>query len=249
MEITFLVENNSRIDRYFIAEPALSIYIETEGKKILFDCGYSDVFIKNAWKLSVNLENITDIIISHGHDDHTGGLKFLKLKNKNIKLTAHPNIFDSKIDCNNISYGCPVSKSALEQQFILNLTKDPYFLTKNLCFLGQIENNSSEDIDDSALVYKSPKGLVIITGCSHSGIINIIEYAKKVTGSNKIFAVVGGLHLLDMKQSKIKEITGYLKKEKVEFLYPCHCCDLKSKIVMAQELEIKEVCSGDSISF
>ncbi|CCY24118.1 metallo-beta-lactamase superfamily protein [Brachyspira sp. CAG:484] len=249
MEITFLVENNSRIDRYLLAEPALSIFIETEGKKILFDCGYSDVFIKNALKLSVNLENITDIVISHGHDDHTGGLKFLNLKNKNIKLTAHPNIFDSKTDSNNISYGCPVTKTTLEQQFILNLTKDPYFLTKNLCFLGQIENNSSEDIDDSALVYKSAKGLVIITGCSHSGIINIIEYAKKVTGSNKIFAIVGGLHLLDMEKSKIKEITSYLKKEKVEFLYPCHCCDLNSKIVMAQELEIKEVCSGDRISF
>ena len=115
--------------------------------------------------------------------------------------------------------------------------------------MGQIENNSSKDIDDSALVYKSAKGLVIITGCSHSGIINIIEYAKKVTGSNKIFAIVGGLHLLDMEKSKIKEITSYLKKEKVKFLYPCHCCDLNSKIVMAQELEIKEVCSGDKISF
>ena len=193
MEITFLVENNSRIDRYLLAEPALSIFIETEGKKILFDCGYSDVFIKNALKLSVNLENITDIVISHGHDDHTGGLKFLNLKNKNIKLTAHPNIFDSKTDSNNISYGCPVTKTTLEQQFILNLTK--------------------------------------------------------VTGSNKIFAIVGGLHLLDMEKSKIKEITSYLKKEKVEFLYPCHCCDLNSKIVMAQELEIKEVCSGDRISF
>ena len=88
MEITFLVENNSRIDRYLLAEPALSIFIETEGKKILFDCGYSDVFIKNALKLSVNLEYITDIVISHGHDDHTGGLKFLNLKNKNIARTG-----------------------------------------------------------------------------------------------------------------------------------------------------------------
>ena len=96
MEITFLVENNSRIDRYLLAEPALSIFIETEGKKILFDCGYSDVFIKNAWKLSVNLENITDIVISHGHDDHTGGLKFLNLKNKNITMNDGQNISLSK---------------------------------------------------------------------------------------------------------------------------------------------------------
>ena len=84
MKITILVENNTRIDKYLLSEPALSLFIETENKKILFDTGYSDVFIKNAKTLDIDLNQITDIVLSHGHDDHTGGLRFFNPQNKNI---------------------------------------------------------------------------------------------------------------------------------------------------------------------
>lgn len=179
MKITVLVENNSRIDNYLFSEPALSLFIEHKGKKILFDAGYSDVFLQNASKLDINLENITDIVLSHGHNDHTRGLCSLKLKNKTIKLTAHPNIFDEKIGEDKIHYGCPISEQELKRNYVLNLTKNVYNLAEDLLFLGEIENNTTIDIDDSALVYIMQKGLFIITGCSHSGIINIVNYAKK----------------------------------------------------------------------
>ena len=196
MKITVLVENNTRIDNYLLAEPALSLLIELEGRKILFDTGYSDVFLKNARTLGIDLTDITDIVLSHGHDDHTGGLRYIK-PNKAVKLTAHPAIFDEKVGEDKIHYGCPVSRKELEERFNLILSSAPYFLTENLCFLGQIENNISCDIDDSALVYKSCDGLIVITGCSHSGIINILNYAKKVTGISKIKGLLGGLHLIN----------------------------------------------------
>lgn len=247
IKITVLVENNSRIDNYLLAEPALSVLLEVENKNILFDTGYSDVFLKNAEKLNVDLSKVSDVVISHGHNDHTRGLSFWNLKNKNINLIAHPNIFDEKIGEDKIHYGCPVSKEQLEENFNVILTGKPYFLTENICFLGQIKNNNSCDIDDSALVYKTADGLIIITGCSHSGIINIINYAKKVIGINKIFAIFGGFHLVNKTDDEIEAIADFLQNENIKYLYPCHCCNLNSKIILAKYCDIKEVCTGDVI--
>lgn len=247
MKITVLVENNTRIDNYLLAEPALSLLIEHKDKKILFDTAYSNIFMQNAKKLGIDLSEITDIVLSHGHNDHTGGLMFFKANSSNTKLTAHPNIFDKKMDIDGTFYGCPVSKEELKAQFQLNLTKSPYYITDDLLFLGEVENNVSNDIDDSALVYIMQKGLFIITGCSHSGIINIINYAKKVTQINKIYGILGGFHLLDKSASEIEVVSSFFKQEEIEYLAPCHCCDLKSKIILSQNNDIKEICTGDSI--
>lgn len=247
MKITILVENNTRIDNYLLAEPALSLLIEHKDKRILFDTAYSDIFIQNAATLGLNLNKITDIVLSHGHNDHTGGLRFLHLNKSNITITAHPNIFDERIEADGTSYGCPVSKEDLNVQFHLNLTKSPYYITDDLLFLGEVENNVSNDIDDSALVYIMQRGLFIITGCSHSGIINIVNYAKKVTQINKIYGILGGFHLLDKNAFEIEAISRFFKQEGIEYLAPCHCCDLKSKIILSQNHDIKEICTGDSI--
>lgn len=248
MKLTFLVENNSRIDNYLLAEPALSLYLEVDDRKILFDCGYSDILIKNAKKLNIDLNTVDDIVLSHGHNDHTGGLVYLP-KNKNIRLTAHPRIFDKKFEKDGIEYGCPISHLDLKEKFNLNLTKSVYWITDKLCYLGEIENNFSDDIDDSALVYKSSKGLIIIVGCSHSGIINILKYAQKVTGENKICAIVGGMHLLNLQPSELSLLTQELLLYDINNIYPCHCCDLNAKIALSKYFKIEEVCTGDIVDF
>ena len=247
MKITILTENNSRIDNYLLAEPGFSVLLELQNKKILFDTGYSDVFLKNAQKIGINLDDITDIVISHGHNDHTGGLRYFNPKNQNIKLTAHPNIFDSKVDENGIMHGCPITKEMTEKQFALNLTSKPYYVTENLLFLGEIENNFTENIDDSALVYIFEDELFIITGCSHSGIINIINYAKKVTGINKLYGIIGGMHLLDKDNAELINLAKFFKNENMKYFAPCHCCNLNSKIILSQYNKIEEICVGDTV--
>ena len=74
MKLTVLVDNNTSNDRYLLGEPAFSVLLENEYQKTLFDCGFSDAFIKNAYKLGLDLSDVTEIILSHGHNDHTGGL-------------------------------------------------------------------------------------------------------------------------------------------------------------------------------
>lgn len=246
MKITILVDNNSRIDNYLLSEPALSLYLEVDGKKVLFDCGYSDIFVKNAQRLNIDLSSVDCIVLSHGHDDHTGGLKYLP---EGINLIAHPNIFDKKVDDNGIEYGCPVSQAQLEDKFNVKLIKSTHWITKNLCYLGEIENNSSDDIDDTALVYNSSKGLIIIVGCSHSGIINIIKYDQKITGEKTIYTIIGGMHLLNMSEQELEFLAKELLSYNINYIYPCHCCDLNAKIKLSKYLNIKEICTGDVIEF
>ena len=81
MKLVVLVDNNTFIDQYYLGEPALSIYLENAGQKYLFDTGYSDVYLKNAAAMQLKLDNLDAVIISHGHNDHTGGLAFFS-KNK-----------------------------------------------------------------------------------------------------------------------------------------------------------------------
>ena len=249
MKITVLVENNSRIDRYLVAEPALSLLIESDDKKILFDTGYSDIFLQNAKNLNIDLNNLTDVVLSHGHDDHSGGLRFFNPKNNKILFTAHPRIFDEKCDPDGTQYGCPLTKEELENKFRLNLTSSVFKIADNLYFLGEIENNTSNDKDDSALVYVYNKKLFIITGCSHSGIENIIKHAKNVTGIQEIYGILGGMHLINKSESELRDLGEYLQSEGVEYLAPCHCCDLKSKITLAKYLPVQEICTGDVIKF
>lgn len=262
MKLTVLVDNCTKIDHYLLAEPALSFYIEIDDKKILFDCGYSNIFIQNAFKLKIDLREITDIVFSHGHNDHTGGLFYLKKLfqdsiDLNIKvgmpvITAHTDVFVPKIDSKIGNVGCPLSENQLQGLFKINLTKSPIWITPELCFLGEIPQISSqacECIDDSALAYKSKNGLVVITGCSHSGLENIIKYAKSVTQENKMYDIIGGFHLINKSEDEILKLIKYLTTQNIQNISPCHCCDLKSKILLSKEFIINDIFTGNTVEY
>lgn len=262
MKLKVLVDNNTFIDQYFYGEPAVAYYIEDEGKEILFDVGYSDLFLKNAKEFNLNIDNIDTIVLSHSHNDHTGGLKYyFQKQHANINLISHPFTFDKRIlDGENI--GSPLSIDMLSGLCNLILSKEPISISKNIVFLGEIPDyNSFESrkiigkriengvwkpdyvVEDSALVYKGKKGLYIITGCSHSGICNIIQYAKVVCKEEKVVGVIGGFHLFEMSE-RVKKTIDYFKDNKIEELYPCHCTSLLVKAEIHKRIPVHEVGVG-----
>lgn len=264
MKLTILVDNNTLINKYYIGEPGLSYYIEDEDTKILFDTGYSNLFMENAKKMHIDLSKIDKLVLSHGHNDHTGGLKDFFQEKTQVELITHPDSLNYKED-ENESIGSSMNKEDLEQVCTLTLTKEPLQISKNITFLGEIPSSNDFEtrdvigtchkeqkvirdtvMEDSAIVYKSNKGLFIITGCSHSGICNIIEYAKKVCNDNRIYGVIGGFHLLEENERLYKTI-DYLKNNSIQKLYPCHCVSLESKIKIAKETDVKEIGVGQVI--
>ena len=262
-KLTVLCDNNTKIDHYVYAEPALSFLIETDEKKILFDFGYSDVYVKNAEILGVDLDDVDICVLSHGHNDHTGGMVHWT---KKVSLICHPDCLHETV-YEGLQIGCPLSESKIKEKFDLHLTKEPCWITENLCFLSEIptlydfEKRTviglkccagvwSDDLvmEDSALVLKTTEGLWILTGCSHAGICSITQYAKEVIGIDTIAGIIGGFHLLE-KNEKLTKTIDVLKEMKVGRLIPMHCVNLVSKIEMAKSLEIEEAYSGMSIEF
>lgn len=263
MKLTVLVDNNTYIDEYYFGEPAVSYYIEAEDKCILFDAGYSDIFLKNAQKMGIALGKLTHVVLSHGHNDHSEGLKYLhaEIGLQNIKVIAHPDCFFPKY-YDNLFIGSPYSVSEIETIADYHPSKMPYPITDNLIFLGEIPRKTSFEnqhaigkyekdgtlyddylIDDSAMVYKTNKGIFIITGCSHSGICNIIEYAKEICNENRVVGVLGGFHLFEDNE-QLRKTIAYLQKCEIKQFYPCHCVSLLAKAKMMEKLPVLEVGVG-----
>lgn len=265
MNLTVLCDNNTFIDSYLVGEPALSFYIENSKDKILFDLGYSNVFKVNAEKRNINLEKVNKIVLSHGHDDHTHGLKWQKF-NSNTKLFYCNGCFEpKKID--EIDLTAPYTEKEMSKKFVLNEMKDCTEISKNLYCLGPIARQTKFEkdnpklktlkngkwvqdkvLDDTALVYNGKKGLFVMTACSHSGVCNICEQAKRIF-KKKILAVIGGFHLFEL-TDQAKATIEYLKNENIPDLYPCHCTSLCVKAEMIKQgLNVHEVGSGLEISF
>ena len=259
MKLSVLTENTA--SQRFIAEHGLSYLIEHDGEKLLFDTGYSDVFLQNASKLNINIDDVEKVVLSHGHWDHSGGLRFIN----NKILICHPQAFikrfrkDSSKPLENI-----LSFGEIKNRFQLIMSSTPYRISDNIIFLGEIPRLNSfesqktsyitedgkDDFvrDDSALAIISNKELVIAAGCSHSGICNIIDYAKKVSGIKKVKAVIGGFHLKEDNE-QVRYTIDYFTKENIPYIYPSHCTELPALAKFHTVFNTQQVKTGMIFNF
>jgi len=233
MRLFVLSETKSR--NGFESEHGLSFYIETENKRILFDTGASNIFRSNASRLNIDLEKIDHIVLSHGHFDHGDGLQFIE----NAALICHPECFIkrySKGGYRNI--GLKLTQNEIQERFDLQIFREPYEISNDIYYLGEIPRNTdfesqetsfvteggAEDfiIDDTGLAIVTKAGLVIVSGCAHSGICNMIDHAINVTGIPHINLVIGGFHLKSI-DHQTKKTIEYLKKKDIQQVMPSHC--------------------------
>jgi 7,8-dihydropterin-6-yl-methyl-4-(beta-D-ribofuranosyl)aminobenzene 5'-phosphate synthase len=258
-KIITLVENTvAQSGKKLIGEHGLSFYIETESNKILFDTGQNLAISNNAKVLGIDLSLIDTVILSHGHYDHSGGLKSLLECNRNFRLYAHPDVFDQKVkgaDENFKYIGIPVEKKFLEEKGIeLKLDKNPGKIAPGIMTTGEIplendfeglesvfyvkkENSVIADTlaDDLALILDTDKGLTVLLGCSHRGVINTLSHVARLTTKKSINAIMGGLHLGKASDSKLSQIMAHLGGFGLEKIGVGHCTGTRALVALSNE--------------
>ncbi|HZK42759.1 MAG TPA: MBL fold metallo-hydrolase [Syntrophomonadaceae bacterium] len=245
VKITFLVENTAPAPGWQ-GEYGFSALVEVDDKKFLFDTGSADALFKNTELAGINLKDIDGNIISHGHFDHTGGLLRALQIAENKTVYAHSNVFaDRYASAGNYhrQIGSLASREDIEKCggkliFTDNFTE----ISPNIYITGAIPRlNNFEDVggnfkvkidgsyiddmleDDIALVIDHPDGLIVISGCAHAGIINILEYVRKKMDNKKILAFLGGTHLMAANENRIEQTIYHLEKLDVKQLVVAHC--------------------------
>ncbi len=250
MKLKILIDNNqSKSNPKLLSEHGLSIYLRDGSLRYLFDVGASGRWSINARELGINVEDIDALVLSHGHADHTGGLSSFLLQNSKAKVFASEKV--AKYIYSSHRHESPVDisphKSVLDEyssRFVY--LKEDYQLSQNIrlvfsrkesyplpegdkfLFVDEGDGEMPYLADDEiSLAITVNKSLVIISSCSHRGILNIIESCIQSTGISNIAAFIGGLHLVDIEegqQDDVRTIAEIMKHHYPDMvLYTGHC--------------------------
>ncbi len=266
LRITTLSENTANRGD-FLAEFGLSILVETGEVNVLLDTGQSISASHNADTLGIDLSKIDKIVLSHGHSDHTGGLRqILRKMRKKVEIIAHPDMWAAKYARRQGEadryIGIPFQRQELESLGgSFNLTTKPIKITDNIMTTGEIPMVTDYEetdpdlfvkgatgwqpdklLDDQALIINTEQGLVVILGCAHRGIINTLYHAQQLTGVKQVHAVLGGSHLISASEERVWLTIAVLRDLGVQRLGLCHCTGLSTSVLLAQEF-------GDSFFF
>jgi 7,8-dihydropterin-6-yl-methyl-4-(beta-D-ribofuranosyl)aminobenzene 5'-phosphate synthase len=232
---------------------------------LLFDTGISpDGAVENAKRMGIDLSEVEHVVLSHGHYDHFGGLiSVLRIINKpNLPLVLHEDMFKTRgianADRTIHTYPEFPKKCQLSSAYIIN-TKKPHLIADNTILVtGEIPRETSFEkgfllnrvlvngswrpdpliLDDRAIAFNfKGKGLIVISGCAHAGIINTITYIQRVSGIREVHAVMGGFHLSGKKnESRIKPTVKKLKQINPRLIVPMHCTGWRGMFAISEAL-------------
>jgi len=245
IDITILVDNQAGPG--LTNEHGLSLWIETAGRHILFDTGQGPALPLNARALGVDLCETDILVLSHGHYDHSGGMPHVLHTAPNAQIYCHPGVVQPRYSQRNGSSRAiqmpSESMAALDRlpDKHLHWTSEAIMLSENMGLTGPIPRQTSfEDTggpfyldpearhvdpieDDLALWVKTDEGLVVVVGCCHAGIVNTLDHVRRLSGTSRIRAVIGGLHLLNADRQRLDQTLAALKILSIETVIPCHC--------------------------
>lgn len=252
MRFRFLMENKTD-GPGCLAEHGLSIYIEAQGRKLLFDTGASDLFADNAKRLKVDLEEVEALIISHGHYDHTGGVPEFCRINKIAPIYIHEDAF---YETYGMEKGKPKSvtsgirwtdeeRSQIDPRILR--TSGPARLSENIIISGtipEIEGHGQTETfyrklpdgsfepdpmtHEQILVIREPEGLYVFSGCSHRGVVPAIRYARELFGGERVAVLTAGMHLYSADEETRRRVIAQVLKEDMDLVIPVHCSGIEA---------------------
>lgn len=230
------------------AEHGLSMLIEAGGKKILFDAGQGDALERNAAALGIDISRVDYFVLSHGHYDHTGAVDFVLAENPELTVFAHPDIFKTRYSLHPDQPPKEVSMPSEERLIIanmpdshLNWVREPTEIAPGVWLTGPIpRNHPLEDTggpffddpegetpdliaDDQSMWIETPRGLLVVCGCCHSGLINTLDHIAAATNGARVWGVIGGLHLKHAGGDRLAATVEKIRTVAPDFVAPCHC--------------------------
>lgn len=241
------------------AEHGWAVFLETDQGNFLLDTGQGMTIINNARVFKKDLSTLKSIILSHHHSDHTGGLVAVLQASGPVKTYTHPDIFKDSysihIEDKEFDVGIPFKRSILESygaRFVF--IRKYQEIAKGLFLTGEVPRRTpfekgdpklvikgtegyEQDMiwDDLTVVMETSSGIVVVLGCSHAGLVNILDYVREKTGKSSIYALIGGTHLAFTSQEQIDKTIRTLKDYEVQKIGVSHCTGMLPALRMSQE--------------
>ncbi|MCD6187275.1 MAG: MBL fold metallo-hydrolase [Desulfuromusa sp.] len=260
IRLTILCENSvDQVSPYgLLGEHGFSCHLQTPSGNFLFDTGGGMTIMNNAELLGIDFTKLQGIMFSHGHFDHTGGLRQVLEKTGKIPIYAHPDLFSKHFSKNSgemRNIGIPWPQVELEElgaDFKFSAT--PQKVAPDLLLSGEVPRISKVETgdpnllslaedgaqvtdplhDDLSLFIHTDRGLVILLGCAHAGLLNIIDHAIKLTGEKKIYMVLGGTHLKFCSEEQMTATLDRLEELDVDLIGASHCTGLRGARMLAE---------------
>lgn len=255
VEVVLAVENTAR-QRGLLAEHGLSYWLRWGERSVLFDCGQGAALPANAPRLGLALSEVTDVVFSHGHYDHAGGLAAVLAAGARPRLFAHPSAWGERFSRHRdgfepVDAGQEVRAAVAARGF--TAVSAPTEVAPGLFATGEIPRLAEESgpagfaldprgtrpdplLDDQALFFETPEGWVVLLGCAHAGVVSTLRHVQALTGAASFALVVGGMHLSGAGAARLAWTVEALRSLPVRRLVPLHCTGRAAQARLAENL-------------
>lgn len=259
VRIKLLVDN--KVSDGLVEEHGFAVWIETGSYRLLFDTGQGKALLPNAEALGCDLRKLDALILSHGHYDHCGAVAQLLEINPDVQVFAHKGALVSRYSVKQGEAARDVAVQPPQQSALhalpegrMQWIEGPREILPGVFVSGSIErrhpledtggpffydperNEPDPICDDMSIWFETPKGLVIITGCCHSGLINTANQIRQDSGVMRIRAIIGGLHLMNASFTRLEATCLALNEWKPDVVVPCHCTGDDAIVFLKSEL-------------